>query len=243
MINVRTSVQSVLVGAAVEFECLVVGDPKARITWSKVGSRIRPEVVVSGGMVKIERVEQSDAGQYRCTATNDMGTMQSNVILHVQCKCLLPCGGRPIPLHLPLHLRGGGSLTVALALLHRHTHYTSAPHWGSRGPVLACRAKGDASPHIGWGVGGAAAGPWAGMPAPHADGGLKNVFLHCSHPPDRSSAGGQGGHHGVEGSTPMPGIWLPCPRDQVDQGKSLISRECPLPSSPGQLLPWHSPNE
>ncbi|EMP24866.1 Basement membrane-specific heparan sulfate proteoglycan core protein, partial [Chelonia mydas] len=84
MINVRTSVQSVLVGAAVEFECLVVGDPKARITWSKVGSRIRPEVVVSGGMVKIERVEQSDAGQYRCTATNDMGTMQSNVILHVQ---------------------------------------------------------------------------------------------------------------------------------------------------------------
>ncbi|XP_043356001.1 basement membrane-specific heparan sulfate proteoglycan core protein isoform X3 [Dermochelys coriacea] len=84
MINVRTSVQSVLVGATVEFECLVVGDPKARITWSKVGSRIRPEVAVSGGMVKIERVEQSDAGQYRCTATNDMGTMQSNVILHVQ---------------------------------------------------------------------------------------------------------------------------------------------------------------
>ncbi|CAM4577609.1 unnamed protein product [Lepidochelys kempii] len=84
MINVRTSVQSVLVGAAVEFECLVVGDPKARITWSKVGSRLRPEVVVRGGMVKIERAEQSDAGQYRCTATNDMGTVQSNVILHVQ---------------------------------------------------------------------------------------------------------------------------------------------------------------
>uniref|UniRef100_A0A452GNE6 Uncharacterized protein n=1 Tax=Gopherus agassizii TaxID=38772 RepID=A0A452GNE6_9SAUR len=84
MINMRTSVQSVLVGAAVEFECLAIGDPKAHITWSKVGSRIRPEVVISGGMVKIERVEQSDAGQYRCTATNDVGTVQSNVILHVQ---------------------------------------------------------------------------------------------------------------------------------------------------------------
>uniref|UniRef100_A0A8C8S4Q0 Heparan sulfate proteoglycan 2 n=1 Tax=Pelusios castaneus TaxID=367368 RepID=A0A8C8S4Q0_9SAUR len=84
MINIRTSVQTVLVGAAVEFECLAVGDPKARITWSKVGSRIRPEVIVSGGMVKIERVEQSDAGQYRCTATNDVGAVQSNVILHVQ---------------------------------------------------------------------------------------------------------------------------------------------------------------
>uniref|UniRef100_A0A8C0JBQ8 Heparan sulfate proteoglycan 2 n=1 Tax=Chelonoidis abingdonii TaxID=106734 RepID=A0A8C0JBQ8_CHEAB len=84
MINMRTSVHSVLVGAAVEFECLAIGDPKAHITWSKVGSRIRPEVVISGGMVKIERVEQSDAGQYRCTATNDVGTVQSNVILHVQ---------------------------------------------------------------------------------------------------------------------------------------------------------------
>ncbi|XP_050787085.1 basement membrane-specific heparan sulfate proteoglycan core protein isoform X3 [Gopherus flavomarginatus] len=84
MINMRTSVQSVLVGTAVEFECLAIGDPKAHITWSKVGSRMRPEVVISGGMVKIEQVEQSDAGQYRCTATNDVGTVQSNIILHVQ---------------------------------------------------------------------------------------------------------------------------------------------------------------
>ncbi|XP_067423107.1 basement membrane-specific heparan sulfate proteoglycan core protein isoform X3 [Emydura macquarii macquarii] len=84
MINIRTSVQTVLVGAAVEFECLAIGDPQARITWSKLGSRIRPEVIVRGGMVKIERVEQSDAGQYRCTATNDVGAVQSNIILHVQ---------------------------------------------------------------------------------------------------------------------------------------------------------------
>lgn len=99
MINIRTSVQTVLVGAAVEFECLAIGDPQARITWSKLGSRIRPEVIVRGGMMKIERVEQSDAGQYRCTATNDVGAVQSNIILHVQCKCLLP---RPSPLQLTM---------------------------------------------------------------------------------------------------------------------------------------------
>ncbi|XP_060115564.1 basement membrane-specific heparan sulfate proteoglycan core protein [Heteronotia binoei] len=84
MINIRTSVQTVLAGNAVEFECLAFGDPKPHVTWSKVGGRMRPEVLVSGGMVKIEQVEQADAGQYRCTATNNVGTVQSHVILHVQ---------------------------------------------------------------------------------------------------------------------------------------------------------------
>uniref|UniRef100_A0A7M4G0T5 Basement membrane-specific heparan sulfate proteoglycan core protein n=1 Tax=Crocodylus porosus TaxID=8502 RepID=A0A7M4G0T5_CROPO len=84
MINIRTLVQTVLMGSTVEFECLATGDPKPHVTWSKVGGRLRPDIAVSGGTVKIERVEQSDAGQYRCTATNDVGTVQSHVILHVQ---------------------------------------------------------------------------------------------------------------------------------------------------------------
>ncbi|KAJ6656843.1 hypothetical protein lerEdw1_003174 [Lerista edwardsae] len=84
MINIRTAVQTVLAGSAVEFECLAFGDPRPQVTWSKVGGQLRPGVLVSGGTVKIERVEQSDAGQYRCTATNDVGTVQSHVVLHVQ---------------------------------------------------------------------------------------------------------------------------------------------------------------
>ncbi|XP_062822809.1 basement membrane-specific heparan sulfate proteoglycan core protein isoform X3 [Anolis carolinensis] len=84
MINIRTSVQTVLAGSAVEFECLAFGDPKPEVAWSKVGGRMRPEIAVSGGTVTIHRVEQSDAGQYRCTATNNVGAVQSHVILHVQ---------------------------------------------------------------------------------------------------------------------------------------------------------------
>ncbi|XP_032087651.1 basement membrane-specific heparan sulfate proteoglycan core protein isoform X2 [Thamnophis elegans] len=84
MINIRTSVQTVLAGNAVEFECLAFGDPKPDLTWSKVGGQLRPGVLASGGLVKIERVEQADAGKYRCTATNNVGTVQSHVILHVQ---------------------------------------------------------------------------------------------------------------------------------------------------------------
>ncbi|XP_072282815.1 basement membrane-specific heparan sulfate proteoglycan core protein, partial [Pyxicephalus adspersus] len=83
-INIRTSVQTVLAGNSVEFECLAIGDPRAKVTWSKVGSRMPADVIISGGMLKIEQVKQSDAGQYRCTATNDVGEVQSHVILHVQ---------------------------------------------------------------------------------------------------------------------------------------------------------------
>ncbi|KAM5132244.1 basement membrane-specific heparan sulfate proteoglycan core protein [Mantella aurantiaca] len=83
-INIRTSVQTVLAGNSVEFECLAIGDPHAKVTWSKVGSRMPADIIISGGMLRIEQVKQTDAGQYRCTATNDVGEVQSHVILHVQ---------------------------------------------------------------------------------------------------------------------------------------------------------------
>ncbi|XP_043301913.1 basement membrane-specific heparan sulfate proteoglycan core protein isoform X5 [Cervus canadensis] len=84
LINIRTSVQSVVVGHAVEFECLALGDPKPQVTWSKVGGRLRPGIVQSGGVVRIAHVELADAGQYRCTATNAAGSTQSHVLLLVQ---------------------------------------------------------------------------------------------------------------------------------------------------------------
>ncbi|KAM3922273.1 basement membrane-specific heparan sulfate proteoglycan core protein isoform 4-T4 [Leptodactylus fuscus] len=83
-INIRTSVQTVLAGNSVEFECLAIGDPRAKVTWSKVGSRLPSDAVITGGTLRIDQVKQSDAGQYRCTATNDVGEVQSHVILHVQ---------------------------------------------------------------------------------------------------------------------------------------------------------------
>ncbi|XP_073426231.1 basement membrane-specific heparan sulfate proteoglycan core protein isoform X5 [Dendrobates tinctorius] len=83
-INIRTSVQTVLAGNSVEFECLAIGDPGAKVTWSKVGGRLSSDAIVSGGLLRMEQVKQSDAGQYRCTVTNHVGEVQSHVILHVQ---------------------------------------------------------------------------------------------------------------------------------------------------------------
>ncbi|RLV89744.1 hypothetical protein DV515_00014742 [Chloebia gouldiae] len=84
LINIRTAVQTVLAGTTVELECLGLGEPRPHVTWSKVGGRIRPGVLVHAGTLTIEQVERADAGQYRCTATNAVGTVQSHVILHVQ---------------------------------------------------------------------------------------------------------------------------------------------------------------
>lgn len=87
MINVRTSVQTVMIGNSVEFECQAVGDPEPTVKWSKVGGSLPSHIMVRGGMLKIEQVTEADAGQYRCTATNDVGSVQSQVVLNVQCEC------------------------------------------------------------------------------------------------------------------------------------------------------------
>ncbi|XP_028266708.1 basement membrane-specific heparan sulfate proteoglycan core protein isoform X10 [Parambassis ranga] len=84
MINVRTSVQTVMIGNSVEFECHAVGDPEPTVKWSKVGGSLPAHIMVKGGMLKIEQVKEADAGQYRCTATNDVGSVQSQVVLNVQ---------------------------------------------------------------------------------------------------------------------------------------------------------------
>lgn len=90
MINVRTSVQTVMVGNSVEFECQALGDPEPTVQWSKVGGSLPAHIMVKGGMLRIDLVTEADAGQYRCTATNDVGSVQSQVVLNVQCECATP---------------------------------------------------------------------------------------------------------------------------------------------------------
>uniref|UniRef100_A0AAZ3SJN2 Basement membrane-specific heparan sulfate proteoglycan core protein n=1 Tax=Oncorhynchus tshawytscha TaxID=74940 RepID=A0AAZ3SJN2_ONCTS len=84
MINVRTAVQTVMVGNSVEFECQAIGEPQPTVRWSRVGGPLPAHIMVKGGMLKIEQVSDADAGQYRCTATNNVGSVQSQVVLHVQ---------------------------------------------------------------------------------------------------------------------------------------------------------------
>ncbi|XP_051515995.1 basement membrane-specific heparan sulfate proteoglycan core protein isoform X1 [Myxocyprinus asiaticus] len=84
MINVRTSIQTVMVGNSVEFECQATGDPQPTVRWSKMGGSLPDHVVVKDNVLRIEQVTETDAGQYRCTATNNVGSVQSQVVLNIQ---------------------------------------------------------------------------------------------------------------------------------------------------------------
>ncbi|XP_031421931.1 basement membrane-specific heparan sulfate proteoglycan core protein isoform X8 [Clupea harengus] len=84
MINVRTSVQTVMVGSMVEFECQAEGHPPPTLRWTKVGGALPAHAQLKGGMLRISPVSEGDGGQYRCTATNDVGSVQSQVVLNVQ---------------------------------------------------------------------------------------------------------------------------------------------------------------
>uniref|UniRef100_A0A8C0YJE6 Heparan sulfate proteoglycan 2 n=1 Tax=Cyprinus carpio carpio TaxID=630221 RepID=A0A8C0YJE6_CYPCA len=84
MINVRTSVQTVMVGSSVEFECHAIGDPEPTVRWSKVGGSLPVHVEINGNILRIDHVVESDSGQYRCTATNNVGSEYNQVVLNIQ---------------------------------------------------------------------------------------------------------------------------------------------------------------
>uniref|UniRef100_A0A671K2J9 Basement membrane-specific heparan sulfate proteoglycan core protein-like n=1 Tax=Sinocyclocheilus anshuiensis TaxID=1608454 RepID=A0A671K2J9_9TELE len=84
MINVRTSVQTVMVGNSVEFECHAIGDPEPTVRWSKMGGSLPDHVEIRGNILRIDHVVESDSGQYRCTATNNVGSEYNQVVLNIQ---------------------------------------------------------------------------------------------------------------------------------------------------------------
>ncbi|KAK2521549.1 Hspg2 [Columba guinea] len=164
LINVRTAVQTVLAGTAVELECLGLGEPRPHVTWSKVGGRIRPGVQVRAGTLTFERVERADAGQYRCTAANAVGTVQSHLILHVQAApqiagqpevkevavgsaAVLPClaSGFPVPEitwsklegELPAGARAEGNVLTLPAMRHEDAGVYACAATNARGRETA----------------------------------------------------------------------------------------------------------
>ena len=78
---------TVISQSTVAWLCVVTANPSAAITWSKDGKRLDDalDVVISddGSELTLINVSRLDAGQYSCTATNDIGINKTSAKLEV----------------------------------------------------------------------------------------------------------------------------------------------------------------
>lgn len=94
--NMRKEVE-VSVGDSVVLECYTSGAPKPFIAWFKDNTRVKggSHVVLteSGQLLVIAQVEEEDAGNYACEATNSQGSKRRTVQVTIQtekCTSVLP---------------------------------------------------------------------------------------------------------------------------------------------------------
>uniref|UniRef100_A0A3B4H903 Ig-like domain-containing protein n=1 Tax=Pundamilia nyererei TaxID=303518 RepID=A0A3B4H903_9CICH len=85
----KPTIQKLVEGGSVVFECQIGGSPKPHIIWKKSGSLVDTERVrssQSGGFLSlvIQGVGVADQGTYRCTATNEHGHNSSSAQLTVE---------------------------------------------------------------------------------------------------------------------------------------------------------------
>lgn len=76
----------------VELQCPVTPVPDLSIQWSKNNEDLDPMWTSSNVMIKrltlrIQRVQASDAGMYKCNVVNGFGSVQVQFRLNVHCEC------------------------------------------------------------------------------------------------------------------------------------------------------------
>uniref|UniRef100_A0A7N6BSW4 Heparan sulfate proteoglycan 2 n=1 Tax=Anabas testudineus TaxID=64144 RepID=A0A7N6BSW4_ANATE len=159
-VRVSPQVEVKALGSAVEFTCSAAGGVETKVEWLKEGGALPPNHHIKDGVLRIDQVTEADAGQYRCTATNDVGSVQSQVVLHVQCEYLQTC---------KYHIETAWLLHVSNRILicivhHAHSNHlsvcTALPQIAAlpetkevtvgSDAVLPCVASGYPAPEIKW---------------------------------------------------------------------------------------------
>ena len=79
-------------GRSASFQCSVTGNPNPEIVWSRVNSQSRLSLsAVSRGMLRLQNLKGSDAGIYRCSATNILGNAHEDTQLLVNGNLVICC--------------------------------------------------------------------------------------------------------------------------------------------------------
>ncbi|XP_015767637.1 PREDICTED: uncharacterized protein LOC107346360, partial [Acropora digitifera] len=109
-------------GSSASFQCSVTGNPEPAVTWSRVNSQsLLSQSAVSGGMLRLRNVKGSDAGIYRCSATNILGNAKedSQLVVNIHPTVSIHPG--------PLHAIEGSNVT--LPICHVTGHPTPLVTW------------------------------------------------------------------------------------------------------------------
>ncbi|XP_076325413.1 terribly reduced optic lobes isoform X10 [Tachypleus tridentatus] len=70
-------------GETVQFDCRVTGYPTPDIQWTFSGGELPETSSQVGGTLRLTRIDSSQQGIYICTASNNYGTAQAQVRLHI----------------------------------------------------------------------------------------------------------------------------------------------------------------
>ena len=75
-------------GRSASFQCSVTGNPEPAIVWSRVNNHLGlSQSAVSRGLWRLRNIKGSDAGIYRCSATNILGNAHQDAHLVVNGEC------------------------------------------------------------------------------------------------------------------------------------------------------------
>ena len=75
-------------GRSASFQCSVTGNPEPAVMWSRVNNQSGlNQSAVSRGVLRLQNVKGSDAGIYRCSATNILGKAHQDTQLIVNGEC------------------------------------------------------------------------------------------------------------------------------------------------------------
>ena len=69
-------------GRNLTLSCNVSGTPPLMVTWIKVGGNMS----ISGRELVFTNINRSEAGEYRCEASNECGNASETTTIEVQCK-------------------------------------------------------------------------------------------------------------------------------------------------------------
>ena len=135
--------QTTFQDATVEMGCSADGYPSPNLVWTKDGAPLVPDARTAIGLIRIriERVQPSDQGRYRCTVSNPVGTLEAEALLTVipSARSSSPSRNNP-PASQPTHRRAPYFVRTPESIEVLSGNIVE----------LACQADGNPIPSITW---------------------------------------------------------------------------------------------